>query len=138
MKTVLELCDYCEELGNIPKTTKRKGAEKSFQLVADSLIEGEDIKVAFNGFLNMKSMTKNDGLYSCGMTDGRLIMGMKIAFNSDIKSVKLDKISSVSFESNKPFTNFGTITFSTVSEEFKITMDLKSAMAINGKIQAMV
>lgn len=138
MRTVPEFCEYCESIGNIPKTERRKPAEKNFQIIANSLASGEEAKIAFNGFLNMKSATKSDGLFSIVVTDSRIIMAMKIAFSQDSKSIKLDKITATSFATHSPFTNFATITISTISEEFKITMDIKSGEKVNSELQALL
>lgn len=138
MRTATECCNYCESVGNIPKTKKRKQAEKDFSIIEGMLADGEEILLAFNAFLNWRSMTKNDGLFSVAVTGKRVILAQRIAFSNEVKQIKIDKITDSSFASNSPYTNFSTITLETISGEYKLSMDIKSAQPIYNELQSVI
>lgn len=135
MKTAREMCDACIKLGNIPYTAREKPAERNFEIIASSLLPDENVALAFNGILDMKKKGVSKGLFSCAVTEKRILMARKMPFNREEKTLLRSQVNSISYAENRPYTGLGTISIVLISETCDISMDKASAQKVYSALQ---
>lgn len=96
MRTANEIVNYINrnEFTSSAAITKTYSI-KSAQLIIDNLMHGEQIKVAWLGLANYKSMSKHSGNYVYVLTNKRIIYAQKRVIGGHVKSIMKEQIEDV-------------------------------------------
>lgn len=134
MKTAKEMYQYCLDNGYGKGFTKGWGV-KHFKLIEKSLHDDEEVFIAFMGLHNFTSVTKHDSNYAYAITNKRIIMAQKKMIGENFKTVSLDYINDIEFNSGMVW---GTLKIDTLKEVFNIGLDKKDAKNISEKVQSFI
>ncbi len=94
-------------------------------------MQDEEVLMTFIGLHNYKSATKHDRNFAYTITNKRIMFGQKSLTGEKFKSVAYEKINDITFEKGLLF---GVLTIDTPQEKFNISLDKKSATAINNNV----
>ena len=127
--------------GYIGKELSQKASIANLQIIMDTLEEKEEVLMCFNGFLNQKSITKSEGLFTYLVTNKRLLMGRKQAFGKEVRTLLWDNVESFSYKEHNPYTNIGRITIETLAKPYDISMMIEPAgkvfQELNGLLEGL-
>lgn len=130
MRIAKEMYLYCKEKG-FGQGQNEKWGIKHFSLIEESLLNNEDVLMAFIGLHNYKSLTKHDNNYAYVITNQRIIMAQKRMMGNSIQTVSLNNINDITLNSGAAL---GIVTIDSIKEVFNIAVDKKSAKLIYNEI----
>lgn len=130
IQTAKEMYNYCVQNG-FGSGWNEKWALKHFNLIENSLMNDEYVKMVFIGLHNYISSTKHDGFYAYAITNKRIIMAQQKVFGHNFQTISLDNINDITFSSGMAF---GKLTIDTIKETFNVQLDKVSAKKISDSI----
>lgn len=126
MRTAEEMYNYCLE-NDYGQGLTKGWALKHFSLVEKSLMDDEEVVMAFIGLHNYISTTKHDSNYAYAITNKRVIIGQKKLIGESIKLVMRKHLNDINLNSGMVF---GVITFDTIKETFNVAVAKKHSTPI--------
>lgn len=119
MRSAQSMYNWCVEQG-YGKGFSQGTALKHFQLIADTLLPGEEAHIVFIGLHNFRSMTKHDQNFAYAITEKRIIMAQHRLFGGVVQTVAIDQINDITSVTSLAFC---IITVDTIREKFNVAIN---------------
>ena len=134
MKTSNEMYQYCLANKYFESVTK-KGALKNFELIADALLNDEEVVMCFAGLHNFRSASKHDGNFAYAITTKRIIMAQQKLVGQSLLTISLDSLNDITLSTNMVS---GILTIDTMKEKFNVQLSKRVALNVNERIHAVL
>lgn len=127
MRTAEEMYYFSKNNGFGAGFNEKQGL-KHFKVIENNLQPDEDVKFAFIGLHNYKSMTKHDGNFAYAVSNKRILMGQQKLIGVAFQSVSMDNINDITLQTG---VLMGNVVIDTVKERFNVNVGKDIAEKIN-------
>lgn len=130
MKTAQEMYTFCIQ-NNLGSGWNEKWALKHFGIIEKSLMDDENVQIAFMGLHNYISPTKHDGNFAYAVTNKRILIAQQKVLGEIFQTISLDNINDITFTAGAVF---GILTIDTIREKFNVGLDKVGAKNISNGV----